>query len=69
MTNNIPENVMIFQTNQYEARIQWLSDEVLRLAKLLSAEQEALKEEKQVNMTLCSIIERLERSKKSDDAK
>jgi hypothetical protein len=58
-----PDEYKEVEVKDMAARIQWLSDEVLRLAKLLGAEQEALKEEKQVNMSLCSIIEKLERSK------
>ena len=53
MEKNSATTNMEFQTNQYEARIQWLSDEVMRLVKLLA-------EEKQVNMNLCAIIAKLE---------
>ncbi len=42
-----------------EERITRLSDEVVRLVKLLA-------EEKQVNMNLCAMIEKLERSKKDE---
>jgi hypothetical protein len=51
-----PDEYKEVEVKDMAARIQWLSDEVLRLVK-------ALNDEKQLVMDLCAKIEKLERSK------